>query len=149
MLNKGDFKHYLAASAACAEDVRPPRLPIASSPTEDGAEAGETVARADLAKTFLKKTLAEHDRAYHPGGFKPGDKCNFRAAMKQNDIVDDLVAEKPPEKQKLGLVRFTEESDGKRRIVGVVELEEVEKDEGAAKETAEDATARYLATVKD
>ena len=36
--------------------------------------------------------LAEHDKKFHPNGFRPGDKCAFRKAAAKLDIIDRLLA---------------------------------------------------------
>lgn len=37
-----------------------------------------------------KDTLEEHDRKYHPEGYKEGDECKYRENEKAKDRVDDL-----------------------------------------------------------
>ena len=37
-----------------------------------------------------KDTLEEHDRKYHPEGYKEGDECKYREKEKAKDRVDDL-----------------------------------------------------------
>lgn len=118
MFNKGDFMRYLAGGAA---EARPDYgFVVPSAPAADAAPK-----REQMAKTFLKKTLTEHDKAYHPDGYDPKkDKCNFRASMIKNDIADDLLSEKPKEEVKLGFVEFKEDDKGNKKIVDVVEAKE-------------------------
>lgn len=118
MFNKGDFIRYLAGGSA---EARPDYgFVIPSAPAADAAPE-----REQMAKTFLKKTLTEHDKVYHPNGYDPDkDKCNFRAAMIKNDIADDILSEKPKEEVKLGFVEFKEDDKGNKKIVDVVEAKE-------------------------
>lgn len=122
MFNKGDFIRYLAGGAS---DSRPDYgFVIPTAPAADAAPEHE-----QMAKTFLRKTLAEHDKEYHPNGYDPKkDKCNFRASMIKNDIADDLLSEKP--KVKIGFVKFEEDEKGNKKIVDVVETKEAVAAEG-------------------
>ena len=40
--------------------------------------------------TALDESLAEHDKKFHPQGYKEGDPCNKRANMEKKDSVDDI-----------------------------------------------------------
>ena len=40
---------------------------------------------------FTPTPLAEHDKQFHPHGYKPGDKCAFRKAAAKLDAVDMLL----------------------------------------------------------
>lgn len=104
-------------------------------------------ANEEVAKTFLKKTLEAHDKAYHPNGYKEGDECNFRAAMMKNDIVDDLIEEKPEKKEvSLGLVKYKEGKDGKKKVEDIVDIKEVAAETGGT--GLEGAVERYLDEVE-
>ena len=134
----GSFKDYLAKGAVCSAGFRIPRLP---SVAQDGADAEDN---SKVAKTFLKKTLMEHDKVYHKDGYDPQkDKCNFREMLKKNDNVDALVEEKPQESVKLGLVEFIEGKDGEKKLVDIVEVEEARSEIQEA--VAEDSVEKYLA----
>lgn len=137
----GAFKQFLAKGGSNEMGFKVPHLPEASQ------DEGDVTANAKMAKTFLKKTLTEHDKVYHPNGYDPkNDKCNFRDMLKKNDNVDALVAEKPKEEAHLGLVEFLEDDKGSKKIVDVVEVDEKKAEE--IKESSEDsasAIAKYLA----
>ena len=126
MINSIDFQRYLAGEAENSHPAYGFVLP--SSPAADAAPYADEMRRKkkheEMAKTFLKKTLTEHDKVYHPNGYKEGDDCNFRASMIKNDIADDILAEKPKEEVKIGLVEFKEDKDGNKKIVDVVEAKE-------------------------
>ena len=141
IMDIGAFKDFLAKGEKSDVGFQIPHLPSAAQ------DAGDMESNAKMAKTFLKKTLTEHDKVYHPDGYNPKeDKCNFRAMLKKNDNVDALVAEKPKEEAHLGLVECLEDDNGKKKIVDVVEVDEKKAEE--IKESSEDsasAIAKYLA----
>jgi len=145
MTNFGDLKRFLAEG-----EPPPPNSFGVLRPSVAAEDADDDRQTAFVeAKTFLKKTLEEHDKTYHPNGYHEGDKCNFRAAMKRNDIVDDLLDEKVKSELKVGLVKFREDGDGEKKIVDVVELEDVEEDLLAkSSETLDEAVVeKYLSAV--
>ena len=137
----GAFKDYLANGGDNDVGFKIPHLPSAAQ------DEGDVEANAKMAKTFLKKTLTEHDKVYHPNGYDPkNDKCNFRAMLKKNDNVDALVSEKPKDEARLGLVEFLEDDKGEKKIVDVVEVDEKKAEEiKESSEDSADAVAKYLA----
>lgn len=123
MFNIGDFKKYIRDGRRREDMIGVPRR----------AASDETVADEDrqkMAKTFLSVTLSEHDKKYHKGGYKEGDSCNFREALKCGDSADALVAaEKKEADIKVGFVRFKEnEKTGRKEIVGIEEVKKVNVD---------------------
>ena len=133
-MNMGDFKNFLATGRIAQDAADLPKgLPIGRSIAED--DKGE-VRKEQMAKTFLKKTLAQHDAVYHKDGYKEGDECNFRRQLMKNDDADTIKVDEKPNTglDKYGLVRFKDKGNGKREIVGIEDVTEVaEKLEGAAK----------------
>ena len=134
--NSGDFKAFLATGNGNAHAEVPKglgRVANALAPSEDAAPK--------VAKTILKKTLAQHDKTYHPDGYKEGDECNFRAELMKGDNADDIKAVKPSKEERFGLVKFEETERGKK-VTDIVDVTEVVKEQ----EEAEDSSAadRYL-----
>ena len=127
MMNFGDFKKYLKNGKRREDMIGVPRV-------------AEDEDKKEMAKTFLKVTLAQHDKVYHKGGYHEGDKCNFREALKRGDSADELAeAEKKEGEVKVGFVKFKEnEETGKKEIVGIEEAKKVEVkgDEGKKVEVA-------------
>ena len=139
----GAFKNFLANGKDQGQGFSIPQLPQVSQDAED------IEANAKMAKTFLKKTLTEHDKVYHPNGYDPShDKCNFRAMMKKHDNVDALLAENPKTEAKVGMVEYLEDENGEKKIVDVIEVADMERG-GAEKVNVTDeasaAIGRYLA----
>ena len=137
----GAFKDFLANGEKSEVGFKIPHMPSVAQ------DEGNIESNAKMAKTFLKKTLTEHDKVYHPNGYNPkDDKCNFRAMLKKNDNVDALVAEKPKEEAHLGLVEFLEDDKGEKKIVDVVEVDEKKAEEiKESSEDSADAIQKYLA----
>lgn len=128
MFNSGDFKRYLEGGDGKPEDPGLPRLPRVSC-----AQDEDTL---PLAKTFLRKTLAQHDAAYHKHGYHEGDKCNFREALMRGDSADAIKSEERKEASpRYGLVKFVLEDDGGKKVLGIEDVSEaVATTEGKTKD---------------
>lgn len=157
MFNAGDLKSYMKSGKRREDMIGVPRVQVDAS--DEGGER--------LAKTFLKVTLSEHDKRFHKGGYKDGDACNFREALKRGDSADELVAaEKKEAEIKVGFVKFKEnEKTGKKEVVGIEEVKKVDvegddgepvkvagvQEEGKAEDSSEElktgAIRRYLDAV--
>lgn len=136
MFNLGNFRHFLATGDnACPKAPVVGLRPARAVAEDDEDELVLQEKKEPMAKTFLKKTLMEHDKIYHPNGYKEGDKCNFRAAMMKNDMVDAIINEKPKDEVRVGLVKFIEKDDGTREPIGIVDIQDVE---GRGDETGKD-----------
>lgn len=118
-MNIGDLKKYLS-NGKRREDMKGVPMSCGESQVCDESNGR-------LAKTFLKVTLAQHDKIYHKGGYHEGDACNFREALKRGDSVDEIAdAEKKEGGVRLGFVTFREdEKTGKKVLVGIEEAKGV------------------------
>lgn len=81
-----DF-HMLDLTPAAARGWFPPMkaLPKPQYPIKPGREGD----------------LQEHDRRWHPNGYKPGDKCKYREELARKDEADRLAAEGGAEEAKI------------------------------------------------
>ena len=142
------FKAYLEGGGESQDSGLPSGLRRLNVPA-DAEDAATKV--PPKAKTLLSKTLAQHDMRFHKNGFKEGDTCNFREGLIRGDDADDLAREERKEGDvKLGLVKFTEEKDGTKKIMGIEEVATaVVEEPGDTKEgMAEDEdVSRYLRMV--
>lgn len=43
-----------------------------------------------IVQNALDEALTEHDRHYHPDGFRKGDSCSLRDAREKGDLADDV-----------------------------------------------------------
>lgn len=143
-MNIGDLKKYLANGKRREDMIGVPRTPVAPKQGYDADSEASDEDKKNLAKTFLKVTLAQHDAAYHKGGYHEGDVCNFRESLKRGDSADQLAAaEKKEGEVKTGFVKFKEDpATGKREIVGLEEAEKVKVEN-------EDDKTVVVAGVKD
>lgn len=141
----GAFKRYLAnGDTGDYAGLRIPHL----APVADAAPGDVTPRKEEMAKTFLKKTLTEHDKIYHPNGYKKGDDCNFRKMFDKADNVDTLLSEKPKKEEKMGVVKFEETPQGEKKIVDIVELEDTPAEEHID-EIAKKKVEKYLEVAEE
>lgn len=139
--NLGDFKQFLKTGDENAHAEMPQGI-VRRLPPVENAEDKQAALPEKVAKTWLKKTLAQHDRTYHPNGYQEGAECNFRAALMRGDGADTIPEEKKGSEQRFGLVKF-EEKDGRKKITDLVDVTEVvEAQEEPAIDEA--AACRYL-----
>lgn len=126
MFGESKFKDYLASGGepeclGVPKGLR--RLKVASSSEDASTKVSEQ------AKTLLSKTLSQHDKQFHKDGYKEGDTCNFRVGLMRGDDADDLAKEERKEGDvKFGFVKFTEDNDGTKKIMGVEEVSEAMSD---------------------
>lgn len=135
----GAFKRYLATGEQ--GDYAGLRIPRLASVADAAPEVAPK--KEEMAKTFLKKTLTEHDKIYHPNGYKKGEQCNFRRMFDKADNVDTLLSEKPKTEEKVGVVKFEETPQGGKKIVDIVELEGTPAEEHID-EIAKEKVEKYL-----
>ena len=138
--NNGDFKRFLATGDGYAQTDVPQGLGrVVNSPAS--AEDATPPLSPKVAKTILKKTLAQHDKAYHPDGYKEGDECNFRAELTEKDKADELKSLAAGGEERFGLVKF-EESNGKKKVTDIVDVTEVVGEQEDAQDSIK--AERYL-----
>lgn len=138
--NLGDLKAYLSGGKNPCPYIKGY---VARATALDSADG--------VAKTLLKKTLTQHDAMYHKSGYKAGDSCNFRDALAKGDPVDVINLKKDEGEGKVGLVKYVENSNGEKKIVGVeeVDTESVEVSPVESVDSADKRISRYLTMVGD
>lgn len=79
-----NLKEYLAMDAAVEDDSLFSQLGEASKGAISGAKDG-------LDGTQKNQSLEQHDKRFHPQGYKKGDTCKFRETLKEENSSDDLL----------------------------------------------------------